>query len=739
MVDASQIDGILRDSDAEASGLIANMRWLGQLAARIVQDPGLAEDACQEAWIEATAGDGGVPNRTELAHGVKRFLYRYWRKDRRRKAREERVAVSEALPSIEDLLIQREQQRRIWSMLVELGEPYRTTLLLRFQEGLSTETIAVRSGISQDTVRWRIRRGTEMLRQGLRADEARGGLAAIAVAIPSSMREVPVKSTAGACSLTALTSVIGVLFMPKLALGITAAMAVALMCLLPRDDEMPKAALAEASVEPELKTTKILEPTVAVPEEAARLPVKLTHEQMIAELMSRPRVPWTVPLLRMHLSTVDGFALPRDISVHVKGYNDPGSVGPEVEATVSVGEGAVDVPLGSGPSLFGSTFSRGLVEITAKGFGTQGCQLPSLAWDDGDVTEVSMQLWPCLAVDVIAVHAGTNETAQGVAYGVAGPGSRFGAHYRAEAGGIVTINLSRPGSDGGAEDHICVKCDGASLGWWSTQELLALPRHVDGARRLEITGGSTVRGTIALESGMAIPSGTELRFSMRPAAKSGVKEFPHWLSPNGSVAIDDAGHFEISALPPGSLLVHLREKSRSIVAPQMSPDHMVEITKDSQIETQIVVPDKPQILSCNFSWGDNKHALFADLYRQADELDGPYANRPGTRELIFQKHWISPGEPSEIVLPAGTLREGEDYVLSIGLDFDRRLERLVRFKGDAPQLRHAFPKSARSELPAGVTGKGDKGAVADKRREVARRAGAKVILEATTPALEGRR
>lgn len=58
---------------------------------------------------------------------------------------------------------------------------------------------------------------------------------------------------------------------------------------------------------------------------------------------------------------------------------------------------------------------------------------------------------------------------------------------------------------------------------------------------------------------------------------------------------------------------------------------------------------------------------------------------------------IPAGESFEMTLPTGTLKEDTNYILSIGLDLDRRLERFITFKGSAPRLAHTFEDSARVE------------------------------------------
>ena len=174
--------------EAERERLLGDLTWLGTLARILVGDPALADDACQEAWLAASARGTRTPDRDRLLQAFRSFVWRTRRGERRRSRREASAAHTEALPSTEELIIRGEQQRRLWERLTELEDPFRPTLLLRFQEGLDARTIAQRLGVRHDTVRWRVRRGLELLREAIERDEEGGGLAGLALAIPMSMR-----------------------------------------------------------------------------------------------------------------------------------------------------------------------------------------------------------------------------------------------------------------------------------------------------------------------------------------------------------------------------------------------------------------------------------------------------------------------------------------------------------------------------------------------------------------------
>lgn len=191
---------------APGPGPDADWLWLGRLCARLVRDPGLADDARQEAWMAATRASGGAPDRRGLARALKRFLWRTRRAEDRRVHRERAAARHEAMPSASELVARGEQQRRVLDALLDLEEPYRSTLLARFQDGLEVRDIAAATGERADTVRWRVRRGLELLRARLEADRTGGGLAAVALGVPGLLRDLVPAAAAPAAAVPSLAA-----------------------------------------------------------------------------------------------------------------------------------------------------------------------------------------------------------------------------------------------------------------------------------------------------------------------------------------------------------------------------------------------------------------------------------------------------------------------------------------------------------------------------------------------------
>lgn len=149
--------------------LLEHADWVRGLAHRLVSDPASADDAAQDAWLAAVKRPprAGVSPRAWLGRVLHNSVLRAARDRRLELERQERAASAEALPSASELAEQAELQRRLAGMVLELDEPYRQTLLLRFYRGLSAEDIAQRSNVPLNTVRTRVQRGLAQLREAL--------------------------------------------------------------------------------------------------------------------------------------------------------------------------------------------------------------------------------------------------------------------------------------------------------------------------------------------------------------------------------------------------------------------------------------------------------------------------------------------------------------------------------------------------------------------------------------------
>ena len=149
--------------------LLAQAGWMRSLARALVLDPSRADDVVQEAWLAALARPPADRRnlRGWLARVLRNAALQIDRHEGRRRERERRVArrESSAVGSSVDERV--ELHRSLVDAVRSLGEPYRTTILLRYFEGLDAEEIAAREGIQGTLVRTRLARGLEKLRARL--------------------------------------------------------------------------------------------------------------------------------------------------------------------------------------------------------------------------------------------------------------------------------------------------------------------------------------------------------------------------------------------------------------------------------------------------------------------------------------------------------------------------------------------------------------------------------------------
>ncbi|MGN6109319.1 MAG: sigma-70 family RNA polymerase sigma factor [Kofleriaceae bacterium] len=163
--------------------LLAHGDWLRALARRLV-GAAAADDVVQETWIAAMRSPPDVdrPPRPWLARVLRNVARMRHRGDARRARREEVTAIAAVGPTRPDEIVQRlEGHRLVTEMVLALDEPYRTTLVLHYHDGLALAEIARREGIPEATARWRHRQALDRLRA--RLDERAGGRGAWVAAL----------------------------------------------------------------------------------------------------------------------------------------------------------------------------------------------------------------------------------------------------------------------------------------------------------------------------------------------------------------------------------------------------------------------------------------------------------------------------------------------------------------------------------------------------------------------------
>lgn len=152
-----------------ADELIEHTDWLTQLARALVGDAA-ADDVVQETYEIALTQPPKKPGALRpWLGGVARNLARMTTRGRvRRERREDAVSLDPAeVPTPAQLVERAQANQQVARIVLELPEPLRATLLLRFFEGMSAADIARVQGVPAATVRGRIKDALDHVRATL--------------------------------------------------------------------------------------------------------------------------------------------------------------------------------------------------------------------------------------------------------------------------------------------------------------------------------------------------------------------------------------------------------------------------------------------------------------------------------------------------------------------------------------------------------------------------------------------
>lgn len=219
-----------RGTEPEWAALEAHSAWARRLALRLVRCEHEAVDLVQETWVKALTRppvEGWGLRAWWTRVMVRAARERRLQAEARR--RRERSVAAAALRGCEESADQAlVLVRRITEALHSLREPYRSTLVLRFYEGLPPRRIAERAGTRLATVKSRLHRGLELLRREL--DETTpGGREAWLPRIGAWTGAGGLAG--GGTASSGLTALLGGLTMLKTKLGLTLASACFLLLI----------------------------------------------------------------------------------------------------------------------------------------------------------------------------------------------------------------------------------------------------------------------------------------------------------------------------------------------------------------------------------------------------------------------------------------------------------------------------------------------------------------------------
>jgi RNA polymerase sigma-70 factor (ECF subfamily) len=174
---------LCRQGDARAFARLVALheRMVFNLAARLLGDPEEAKDLSQEVFLQVYRTIQRFEGRSSLKTWIYRIVVnqchnrqRWWRRRKKDQSRplEDLTAGEEAQLSsggsgpLEELT-RREQARRVQAALGAISFEQRSVLILREVEGLACEEIATALTLPIGTVKSRLARGREALRQQL--------------------------------------------------------------------------------------------------------------------------------------------------------------------------------------------------------------------------------------------------------------------------------------------------------------------------------------------------------------------------------------------------------------------------------------------------------------------------------------------------------------------------------------------------------------------------------------------
>lgn len=160
------------DSDTsrplDVDDVLRDLAWLQRLARSLTDDEDAADDIVQETLIAATSQPRPLGALRGWLRGIARNLHRERIRAETRRTIRERLSSPGEEPQTPAQLVERaEVQSALARFVVGMDEPYRTTVLLHYFEGLTSAEIGARMGVPPATVRWRLAAALRDLRSQL--------------------------------------------------------------------------------------------------------------------------------------------------------------------------------------------------------------------------------------------------------------------------------------------------------------------------------------------------------------------------------------------------------------------------------------------------------------------------------------------------------------------------------------------------------------------------------------------
>ena len=170
--------------------LLRHLGWVQGLALRLVRDTEQARDVTQEVFRAALEhpprqGCSGPGLRAWLRSATRFLAGKAQRSKRRQAAREFRASRHEATPSTLDVVARNAVIQRVSQSVMSLYEPYRSTILFRYLDGMRPGDIAAKMEVPAATVRKRLSRGLVLLRTRLKEQGIDGSSLGALLVLPA--------------------------------------------------------------------------------------------------------------------------------------------------------------------------------------------------------------------------------------------------------------------------------------------------------------------------------------------------------------------------------------------------------------------------------------------------------------------------------------------------------------------------------------------------------------------------
>jgi len=155
-----------------ADQLLAEADWMRTLARALARDPDAADELVQDTWLAALRRPPSTDR--SLRPWLGAVMRNFARQRLRVRAHSEASSeLRSELPSPQTLAERVELQQLVVRLVLDLPQPLKTTVLLRYFEGLEPAEIARRTREPSSTVRWRLKEGLDQVRSEL--DRRHGG------------------------------------------------------------------------------------------------------------------------------------------------------------------------------------------------------------------------------------------------------------------------------------------------------------------------------------------------------------------------------------------------------------------------------------------------------------------------------------------------------------------------------------------------------------------------------------